>query len=92
MDYEMAQEMHVSVTYGWRVRELMSDGPSQGAGVLVNDIIVGINGTRIRDGDEMSSYLEENTLPKETVILNVVRGSQSLDLSVILAKRPQPPA
>jgi S1-C subfamily serine protease len=92
MDYETAQSMHVNVTYGWKVATVVSGGPAASAGVRANDVIIAINGTRIRNGDEMSSYLEENTLPGETVVVTVVRGNQTLQLSLVLGKRPPPPA
>ena len=91
MDYQMAQAMGVNVTYGWRVVEVMSGGPCDDAGVRSDDILVGINGTRIRNGDDMASYLEEYTLPGETVILGVRRGSQTLEIPVVLDGRPAPP-
>lgn len=84
MDYETAQEMHMNVTYGWLVGEVVTGGPAANAGVQVNDIITAINGTRIRNGDEMSSYLEEKTLPGETVTVKIARGNQALELSLIL--------
>jgi putative serine protease PepD len=92
MDYDTAQGMHISVTYGWRVATVVSGGPAANAGVQVNDVIIAINGTRIRNGDEMSSYLEGNTLPGETVTVMVARGNQTLQLPLVLAKRPPPPA
>jgi len=91
MNYQTAQDMHTNVTYGWKITELVLGGPCCNAGVHVNDIIVGINATRIRDGDEMSSYLEENTLPGETAILKVVRSNQTLQIPVVLGKRPPSP-
>lgn len=90
MDYQTAQEMHTNVTYGWRIAEVVSGGPCYNAGVKVDDIIVGINATRIKNGDEMSSYLEENTLPGETAILNIVRLNQTSQIPVVLGKRPPP--
>jgi putative serine protease PepD len=92
MDYETAQSTHTSVTYGWKVDELVSGGPAAKAGVQVNDVITAINGTPIRNGDEMSSYLEEKTLPEENVNLTIVRGNQTLQVSLTLGKRPAPPA
>jgi S1-C subfamily serine protease len=92
MDYEQATEVHTNVTYGWRIAEVVTGGPASDAGVQVNDILVGINGTIIRNGDEMSSYLEENTLPGEIIIMNIARADQRLQLQLILGKRPPPPA
>jgi len=91
MDYQTAQAMGVNVTFGWRVVEVMSGGPCDDADVRSDDILVRINGTRIRNGDDMASYLEEHTLPGETVILGVRRGSQTLKIPVVLDSRPAPP-
>jgi S1-C subfamily serine protease len=91
MDFEQAQEIQTNVTYGWRIAELVSGGPADNAGVKVNDIVIGINGTRFRSGDEMSSYLEEHTLPGENVILNIAREYGTLDVLLVLGKRPSPP-
>ncbi len=92
MDYETAQQIGVNVTYGWQVASVTAGGPAAMAGVQANDIIVGLNGTSIRNGDEMSSYLEEYTIPDETVILTVFRGTSTTDITVALGRRPAPPA
>jgi S1-C subfamily serine protease len=92
MDYETAQTMHINVTYGWKIANTVSGGPASNAGIQANDIIIGMNGTRIRNGDEMSSYLEENALPGQTVNISIARGNQTLTLPVILGHRPPPPA
>ncbi len=92
MDYFQAAQMHTNTTFGWLVGEVVSGEPAAGAGVQVNDIIVGINGTGIINGDQMSSYLEEHTLPGETVIMNLIRNDQPLNLQLVLAGRPPAPA
>ena len=92
MDYFQAVQMHTNTTFGWLVGSVVSGGPAASAGVQVNDIIVGINGTGIINGDQMSSYLEEYTLPGETVTMNLIRNDQPLDLQLVLAGRPAPPA
>jgi S1-C subfamily serine protease len=91
MTYEQAQQYNVNVTYGWRVADVNTSGPAYKAGIQAGDVIVGINGTRIRNGDEMLSYMEENTVPNETVELTVVRGSQTQTIPVVLGTRPPPP-
>jgi S1-C subfamily serine protease len=92
MDYFEAQTLHTNVTYGWWIGDVVSGGPADNAGVHVNDIVVGINNVRIIDGDEMSSYLEEFTLPGENVTLNLVRNNQPINLTVTLGTRPAPPS
>lgn len=90
MSYETAQQLGVNVTYGWEIAEVVAGGPSSKAGVQVEDIIIAMNGSRIRNSDDLSSYLEENTLPGNTVVLTIIRGQQKLDIPVILDKRPPP--
>jgi len=92
MDYFTAAGMHTNVTYGWLIGTVVSGGPAAAAGVQVDDIIVGINETSVINGDGMSTYLEEHTLPKETAILHLIRDNQPLDVALVLDKRPAPPA
>lgn len=99
MNYDTAQSMHTTVTYGWVIRAVVTGGPAANATaadgtprpVQVNDIIIGVNRTRVINGDEMTSWVEANTLPRETVTLTIARGNQTLLLSLVLGKRPSPP-
>jgi len=98
MDYYESQTLGVNVTYGWLIAEdPVAGGPAAAAGIKRNDVIVAINGTRIRNMDEMSSYLEEKTLPTRTIILTIARRNQTthqtdtLPVSVVLGTRPPPP-
>jgi len=90
MNYETAQQIGVNVTFGWRVVDYLNPSPAHDAGVLKDDIIIAMNGSRIRNSDDVASYLEENTLPEHIVILTVRRGSLTHDISVVLGRRPQP--
>ncbi|MDH5482195.1 MAG: trypsin-like peptidase domain-containing protein [Candidatus Bathyarchaeota archaeon] len=90
MNYELAQEMGVNVTYGWRVVDYIDPSPAHNAGVLKDDIIIAINGTRIKNIDDLASYLEEKTLPEENIILTVIRQDQTLNKLVELGYRPYP--
>jgi S1-C subfamily serine protease len=91
MDYQTAQTVHTNVAYGWLIGEVVPGGPAANAGVQVNDIIVGMNSTKFNNGDQMSSYMEENTLPGQTVILQVVRANQTRQMPLVLGTRPPPP-
>jgi len=89
MSYSIAQETGASVTYGWRIASVTSGGPSDGR-LKVDDIIIAMNETLIRNNDDLASYLEEKTLPRQLLILTVVRGSSTIDVNVILGRRPAP--
>jgi S1-C subfamily serine protease len=90
MDYDTAQSMNVSVTYGWLINSVVSGGPAATAGVQANDIIIALNGTRVVNGDALTSWLEENTVPSDMVMLTVARGNQTLSVLVKLGTRPPP--
>ncbi len=83
--------MGANVTYGWAISEIVLGGPADKAGMKVNDIIVGINNYRVINGDEMSSYLEEKTLPGQSVTVNIIRNNAPMDLTLVLGTRPAPP-
>jgi S1-C subfamily serine protease len=103
MSYEIAEAMGTNVTYGWLIAQVTSGGPSANAGLqggtkqavvmdtqmtVGGDIIVAINGTRITGIDDMSAYLEENTLPGQTVNLTVVRDNETIFVPLELGSRP----
>lgn len=52
------------------------------------DIIVAINGQFIHNMDELVNYLVIQTQPNDTIELMVVRGEQTLNISVTLEARP----
>ena len=90
MNYNRAKEIGSSITYGWRIETVTAGGPSEGI-LSINDIITELNGTKIRNNDELASYLSDKTLPEETLVLTVLRDSSTIELIVILGTRPAPP-
>jgi len=90
MDYLSAQSLDIDVTYGWRIMGFLENSPAQASGVQINDILITMNSTTIKNGDDLASYLEEYTLPGETLILTVVRNAAMLDFAVVLDQRPAP--
>jgi 2-alkenal reductase len=103
MTYEIAKAMGVNVTYGWLITQVVSGGPAATAGlrgatkqVLIagqyvpvgGDIITAINGTKITNGDALSTYLEEETTPGQTINVMIVRESQILTVTLTLGARP----
>ncbi len=89
MNYGIAQQIGVSVTYGWRIASVVSVGPSDGK-LKVNDIIIAINQTRIRNNDDLASFLAEKTLPGQLLTLTVVRDKSTTYVNVTLGRRPPP--
>ena len=89
MDYQTSQEMDINVTYGWRIVEVKEGAPSEGR-IQVGDVIIAMNGTTIRNNDDLASYMEEKTLPNEHVVFTVVRDYAETDVDVVLGRRPPP--
>ena len=89
MSYTVAQEIGSSVTYGWRLASITQGGPSAGR-LSVDDIIIGLNGTLIRNNDDLASFLEEKTLPDESLVVNVMRNNVQTDVTIVLGTRPAP--
>jgi S1-C subfamily serine protease len=103
MTYEIAQKINTDMTYGWLITQVTGGGPADQAGlkggtfqvviggqniVIGGDVIIEIDGTRIRNMDDMSSYLEANTLPGQIIDVTIVRNGEVLTLSLTLGNRP----
>ncbi len=96
MNYQIAQAMGTSVTYGWLVESVSTSNGLQGGNtqttilgsryVLGGDIIIAINNQRITNADDLLSYLERNTLPGQTANFTVVRDGQTQTVSVTIGK------
>jgi S1-C subfamily serine protease len=103
MTYDIAKALNVNVTYGWLIAGVTSGGPSDNAGlkggtsqmviagtqiIVGGDVIVAFDGTRIRNMDDLSTYLEENTLPSETINVTIIRNGATMNVSLTLEARP----
>jgi S1-C subfamily serine protease len=103
MTYEIAEAMGVNVTYGWLIAQVTSGGPADQAGLqggtqqvtvagqsvtIGGDMIIAFDGTRIRNTDDLSTFLEEQTLPGQTIDVTIVRGGQTMTLTLKLDARP----
>jgi len=103
MVHEIAKAMSTNVTYGWLITQVVSGGPADNAGLrggtkqaliagewitIGGDIVIAINETRITNMDDLSTYLEEYTLPGRTINVTIVRDNQTMTLAVELGTRP----
>ena len=95
MSYALAQEQHVNVTFGVWIPDDSSqtiidpNGPSNGK-IYASDVIIAMNGTKIRNNDDLASYLEEKTLPHDLLVITVVRNNETKMVNVTLGTRPEP--
>ena len=81
------------------VNTLVKGGPADKAGLLGTttdqygkkhggDIIVGIDGKKVTEFEQLVSFLEGNTMPGDKVMLKVLRNGTELDLDAVMGERP----
>jgi serine protease Do len=71
---------------GLLVSSLAEDGPAAQGGLLVGDVIVALGGQAVSSMESLRNLLQLGARMR----LAVVRGGQSLELSLDVAERPQP--
>ncbi|MDR2708008.1 MAG: trypsin-like peptidase domain-containing protein [Nitrososphaerota archaeon] len=87
MTYTLAQQLGSSVTYGWCIVSIVHGGPSDGK-LQVDDIIIALDGVKIKSNDELASYLAEKTVPGQSVNITVMRNDAEVNVAVVLKERP----
>ncbi len=105
MTYDIANQLGLKTTYGMLITQVTSGGPADKAGLeagskqatidgnsltVGGDVIIAINGSRIVNSDDLSTYLEENTSPGQTITVTIVRNGSTMDIPVVLGTRPPP--
>jgi len=103
MTYRIAQKMNVNVSYGVLIIQVTSGGPASKAGLrgyssiasiagssvyIGGDLIVAINEIRIIDMDGLLTYLEESTLPNQTINITIIRNGIKMNIFILLGARP----
>jgi serine protease Do len=96
MNYQIAQAMGTTTTYGFLVESVSTQNGLKGGNIqksilgstviLGGDIIVGINSNRIANTDDLLSYLEQHTLPGQTINFTVIRDGQQQTIQVLIGK------
>jgi 2-alkenal reductase len=100
---ELAGPLGLPVTHGALIDRVTSGTAADRAGLrggdyevefmgtTVNaggDIIVAIDGYKLRDFDDLIAYLVRETQVGQQVVLTVIRDGENLDISVTLGERP----
>jgi S1-C subfamily serine protease len=103
MDYDTAQAMHATVTWGVLVEDIVAGGPAANAGLKAStqratingqryliggDIITSINGVKVINYDALSTYLERHVKAGETIQLGIIRSGTQLTITLQVGPIP----
>jgi S1-C subfamily serine protease len=84
---------------GVSVNTIVQGGPADKAGLNGTtidqygrkhggDVIVAVDGDKIREFEQLVSYIERNKSPGDNVVLSVFRNGSVIDLDAVLGERP----
>lgn len=90
MNYDRAQELGTTTTWGWLIVDVVSNSPAAKYGLMANDIILALDDREIIRGDDISSYLEKDTSPEQAMNVTIERNHVQMTISLVLGIRPQP--
>lgn len=99
----VARELGLDVKKGLLVESIVPGGPADRAGIkggsrtimvagtqyrVGGDIIIAINNTPVTSMDDLLTYMVEKTSPGDTIVLTILRDSETLNIEVTLGERP----
>jgi serine protease Do len=84
---ELAQQFGLKDTHAAVITQVSPGKPGDKAGLKVGDAIVGIDGQKIEDSNDLTLKVTEHA-PGSTVSLDVIRNGQTMKVNVTLGQRP----
>lgn len=101
MSLDEIQALGLNRFTGTYITGLADGGPAQKAGLRVGtqptsfaglraggDLVIAIDGRPVLQYDDLIAYLITQKSPGENVVLTIVRDGKTMDVTVLLAKRP----
>ena len=86
VDKDLAEIFELSIDYGAIVNDVIRRSPAYKAGIEEDDVIIAIDGSKVRDSYDLSELLEEFDAGEEVMIL-VMRDGDQQEISVALGER-----
>ncbi|MFH1373287.1 MAG: PDZ domain-containing protein [bacterium] len=87
VDRNLASDNDLSVKNGAFVNGIVEDSPAEKAGLREDDIIIGFNGSKIRDSDDLIEAITD-AYPGDDVTFQIIRDNDKMELKVTLGKKP----
>jgi len=103
----LARRLGLNVTRGALIADVIPDGPADKAGLrggetsltfqgaeisTGGDVVVGVDGTRIHDADELVRVVTNELRPGRRAVFTIIRGSKTLDVPILVTERPAGPS
>jgi len=103
VDYLVAKTVGLNYTYGVLIQSVTKNSPAERAGLkggtkavtlagrqiyVGGDLILALDQHTIKTMEDLSSYLERETVPGQSVELTVIRDGQTLSIPVTIGIRP----
>ena len=85
---DIADQLGLERAVGVVITQVVPDGPSDDAGLQVEDVITAVNGQEVNNFGEMISYLFNNTVPGDTITFTVFRDGSSIPIDLVVGSRP----
>ena len=105
MSADIAEAAGINITWGFLATDVVSGGPSDRAGLrggnidkiilgqrmrLGGDLIVSVDGRRVRRLGDIFVYLERIKKPGDSIVLEIIRNGQKFPTTVLLGERRAP--
>ena len=87
LDDDMAKSFGLADTSGALIQEVTANGPAQGAGLKAEDVILSVNGVKIKDTKDLALKIAEYQ-PNTTVDVRVMRKDKEETVKVKLGRFP----
>jgi serine protease Do len=84
---DLAQSLRLNEVAGALINDVEENGPADRAGLQRGDVIVGINGTRVSDSNELRNRIAQLG-PNATVDLAIVRNGKTQNIAATLEALP----
>jgi serine protease Do len=85
---ELAEAFSISIKEGVLVAEVLKDSPAEAAGILRGDVIVAIDGKRVKKSNE----LQQEVITKgvgQKVVLDLIRKGEEMKIEAVLGEMPE---
>lgn len=84
---QLRDPSQIETTTGVVVRNIIPGSPAAKSGLKVGDVILSIDGVEMTDSNTLIQHVARK-MPKSVLQVQVVRGSENMNIQIVLAERP----